>query len=273
MEGGFNVQVSIKEAVGKTPAERRPVTTRKRQTRLTLAAMTQAMTQPMRAPSGTYSAVRRRKPPPQQSYHTPGGGGVKLATGNSKMKKLSLAEKLESYQNERQTFDVLRMEKRDVPASTEELIEHVSVSFKKIMARSRIDLGSMFKTLDKDGDGTVTAEEFRTGFKKLRIEFPPERVDELINYVDRDGDGEIDYKEFIKQFKDQKTHTQPSKSLGDGQSEATDTFTHADALLARKGLLLPVELRSGRYIKHMVKWTYMCDVFNGTSGTVIARLS
>jgi Ca2+-binding EF-hand superfamily protein len=40
------------------------------------------------------------------------------------------------------------------------------------------------ESLDVDGDGFITAEEFAAGLEKLKTKFPPEQVQQLINALD-----------------------------------------------------------------------------------------
>tara|TARA_B100001996_G_scaffold307999_1_gene249473 strand:- start:34 stop:234 length:201 start_codon:yes stop_codon:yes gene_type:complete len=56
-----------------------------------------------------------------------------------------------------------------------------------------------FDYFDKDGDGSITAEEFEEAFSKMS---PVERanlgdVSKLIAAADADGDGRIDFDEFM----------------------------------------------------------------------------
>ncbi|KAK6009486.1 EF hand [Ostertagia ostertagi] len=58
-----------------------------------------------------------------------------------------------------------------------------------------------FRVFDKDGNGVITANEFK--FRCLLqvhmgMQFSEEEVDEMMHEVDCDGNGEIDYEEFVR---------------------------------------------------------------------------
>ncbi|RCN33496.1 EF hand [Ancylostoma caninum] len=71
-----------------------------------------------------------------------------------------------------------------------------------------------FRVFDKDGNGVITAQEFRYFMVHMGMQFSEEEVDEMIREVDVDvdfhqmdfvnfaGDGEIDYEEFVKMMSD-----------------------------------------------------------------------
>jgi len=69
------------------------------------------------------------------------------------------------------------------------------------------NLKEMFKSLDKDGDGTLTLEEMREGLAKSNVEVPV-NLEEIMKAVDSDGSGEIDYTEFLAATIDRKKYTQ-----------------------------------------------------------------
>jgi len=62
----------------------------------------------------------------------------------------------------------------------------------------REELISVFKTFDIDGDGSISAEEFRKGMMTLGHHLSAKEVKGLMNEVDADGNGEIDYEEFVE---------------------------------------------------------------------------
>ena len=55
----------------------------------------------------------------------------------------------------------------------------------------------VFKAVDENGDGLISAAEIRNFTNKLGDKFTDEEVDEEILEVDVDGDGQINYKEFV----------------------------------------------------------------------------
>lgn len=55
-----------------------------------------------------------------------------------------------------------------------------------------------FRVFDRDGNGVITADEFRHFMVHVGEQFSEAEVDELIAEVDTDGNGSIDYEEFVK---------------------------------------------------------------------------
>jgi calmodulin len=51
---------------------------------------------------------------------------------------------------------------------------------------------------DKDGNGFVSAVEFRHVMTNLGEKLTDDEVDEMIREADVDGDGQVDYNEFVK---------------------------------------------------------------------------
>lgn len=47
-----------------------------------------------------------------------------------------------------------------------------------------------------DGNGFVTAVEFRSAIRKLNIGLSSKEIDQLMVRIDANGDGSIDYNEF-----------------------------------------------------------------------------
>ena len=58
-----------------------------------------------------------------------------------------------------------------------------------------------FRVFDKDGNGVITAQEFRYFMINMGMQLSEEEVDEMINEVDIDGDGEVrGQKTFLQMF-------------------------------------------------------------------------
>jgi len=68
-------------------------------------------------------------------------------------------------------------------------------------------LRTMFKTLDKNGDGTLTLDELKTGVSKTLTDIPKD-LKEIMQAIDADGSGQIDYTEFLAATMDKKTYVQ-----------------------------------------------------------------
>lgn len=50
-----------------------------------------------------------------------------------------------------------------------------------------------FRVFDRDGNGFITAEEFRYFMTHMGEQFSDEEVDEMIAEVDIDGDGQVGF--------------------------------------------------------------------------------
>ncbi len=55
-----------------------------------------------------------------------------------------------------------------------------------------------FKIIDIEGDGVITAEEFRNVMMNFGQKLTDEEFTEMINGADLDADGNLNYYEFIK---------------------------------------------------------------------------
>jgi len=64
------------------------------------------------------------------------------------------------------------------------------------------ELEEAFKVFDKNGDGHITAEELSSIMRSLGQEIDRETIDLMIKSVDTDGDGTISIKEFRKMMSD-----------------------------------------------------------------------
>jgi len=67
-------------------------------------------------------------------------------------------------------------------------------------------LKDMFKSLDQNGDGTVTFQELKEGIDKLQVAGKGENLVEIMTDMDVDGSGSIDYTEFLAATLDQKQY-------------------------------------------------------------------
>lgn len=59
---------------------------------------------------------------------------------------------------------------------------------------SEKELRDAFAVFDRDGSGTIEADEIRKVMKSLGDNLTDEEIDEMIKHVDKDGNGTIDCK-------------------------------------------------------------------------------
>lgn len=68
------------------------------------------------------------------------------------------------------------------------------------MKTSSRPLQEIFSEFDVDGNGVVTAVEFRNAIRKLNIGLSSKEIDQLMMRIDANSDGMIDYNEFTSKF-------------------------------------------------------------------------
>lgn len=93
------------------------------------------------------------------------------------------------------------------PGWTDRIIQQMS----NFLFQYRLELASLYRAIDVNNDGVVSAEEFRDGFVKLNRVFnmmlTEEQIELLMHAIDQDGNGQITYNEFLKAFKIVDTQT------------------------------------------------------------------
>lgn len=72
-----------------------------------------------------------------------------------------------------------------------------SMNSKQMMTTEKLE--QAFKLFDKDGNGSIEAEEIRTVLGDSKMS--PEQIDEIIRDVDENGDGVIQFDEFVHMMK------------------------------------------------------------------------
>jgi calmodulin len=65
------------------------------------------------------------------------------------------------------------------------------LTFKDKLVMRMIQIREAFRVFDRDGNGYITAEEFRYFMTHMGEQFSDIEVDEIINEVDIDGDGQV----------------------------------------------------------------------------------
>ena len=69
---------------------------------------------------------------------------------------------------------------------------------KMMQQRRKQNALAEFQIFDKDGSGTVSAQELKEVLKKFDVDISDETLDGMIKEADQDGDGSINYEEFMK---------------------------------------------------------------------------
>ncbi|KAJ8658164.1 hypothetical protein O0I10_006171 [Lichtheimia ornata] len=64
-------------------------------------------------------------------------------------------------------------------------------------AEERESLKQAFSLYDRDGDGTIAANEFADILKSLNVGANDKDISEIIQSVDRNKDGRVDFEEFV----------------------------------------------------------------------------
>ena len=81
---------------------------------------------------------------------------------------------------------------------TIDFTEFLTMMVKQIKDNDKEDeTKEIFRVFDKDGSGTIDAEEVRHVLHNLGEKLSDKEVGELMKEADIDGNGEIDYEEFI----------------------------------------------------------------------------
>ena len=107
---------------------------------------------------------------------------------------------------------------------TDRIIQQMST----FLFQYRLELASLYRAIDVNNDGVISAEEFRGGFVKLNRVFnmmlTEEQIELLMQAIDRDGNGQITYNEFLKAFKvvDTQNLDSPASSRSSSRASSED---------------------------------------------------
>ena len=77
-----------------------------------------------------------------------------------------------------------------------------------------VNLDTAFQAFDRNGDGTIDPQEFRTGLNQLGLRLSNQQIEDTIRMMDPSGRGKIEYREFAKRFGG--GSSQPSQQSGYG---------------------------------------------------------
>ena len=67
----------------------------------------------------------------------------------------------------------------------------------KIPEKNIDDLRNLFISIDKNGDGKITIDEFQLALKNHNMNFTPTEIMEITYKLDANNNGYVDYTEFI----------------------------------------------------------------------------
>jgi len=68
------------------------------------------------------------------------------------------------------------------------------------------NLKSLFMSLDKNGDGSLTVAELKQGLEQAGIADKADDLQEILKHIDADGSGQVDYTEFLAAAMDKKVY-------------------------------------------------------------------
>ena len=90
-----------------------------------------------------------------------------------------------------------------------------------VLYEYRLELGAAFSLFDTDKDGVVTKEEFLSALKSLTFlsgsPISESQAEELLHSLDSNGDGLISYEEFVHGFRLLEVPSRPHEG-GGGQA-------------------------------------------------------
>ena len=86
-------------------------------------------------------------------------------------------------------------------------------------------VSDFFGKIDEDSSGSLTKQELKESFEKLKIQLSDEQFESFYSAFDPNGDGKIDYMEFLAQMR---THVHGSEGIVKRES-------HIDRKKSKKG--------------------------------------
>jgi Ca2+-binding EF-hand superfamily protein len=104
----------------------------------------------------------------------------------------------------------------------------ITGELRRTLVNHKVDLLTAFAKFDTNGDGIISADEFRVGFKGLDFGLTDLEVSNLMAILDDDMSGGLDYDEFIMQFRDLDEYE--SRNVGDALAARGAKMTHGDVL-------------------------------------------
>ena len=89
-------------------------------------------------------------------------------------------------------------------------------------------LKSIFKTFDRNENGTLSSKEFKKALIKMGFEFTSGQLSRLINRLDEDGDDQISWKEFERFSKMSTDGGEDSEEVEGSESEEEEVMSNDD---------------------------------------------
>lgn len=72
----------------------------------------------------------------------------------------------------------------------------------------------LFREVDQSGDGSITADEFRSGLKTMGLKTSDESFTAMMGVLDKDGSGDVTLKELDRALKNAERHARAEGKLG-----------------------------------------------------------
>ncbi len=135
-----------------------------------------------------------------QQYDRDNDNQVSMRELSSVLKAFNLNNDFNVEQTE-SISDEINKRKTGVRVDIDLFLEIVAEKYNEFNeACSNEEVINAFRTFDKEGNGTISAEELRTVLTTIGDVLTAEEVDELIREADINSDGVIYYEEFVSQM-------------------------------------------------------------------------
>lgn len=83
----------------------------------------------------------------------------------------------------------------------------------QLQEKDILELGRLFKQIDKNGDGTISLEELRSALESQKENSSQSELKRLMENIDSDHNGNINYTEFIAACLEQSTITREDNMI------------------------------------------------------------